>query len=57
MILSIIFVSMSAFSEIVMDVLLVFLLSILFVGRFDLVSNEVCFKLKNLLCQSYVNLD
>lgn len=57
MILSIIFVSMSAFSEIVMDVLLVFLLSILFVGRFDLVSNEVCFKLKNSLCQSYVNLD
>lgn len=47
MILSIIAISMSAFSEIVMDVLLVFLVSVLFVGRFDLVSNEVCSKLKN----------
>lgn len=47
MILSIIVISMSAFSEIVMDVLSVVLLSALFVGRFDLVSNDVCSKLKN----------
>lgn len=47
MILSIIVISMSAFSEIIMDVLSVVLLSALFVERFDLVSNEVCSKLKN----------
>jgi len=38
---------MSAFSAVVTDVLLVLLLSVLFVGRFDSVSNEVCSRLKN----------
>lgn len=42
--LVIILLSMSAFNEWLMDVLLVLLLSVLFVGRFDLVMKSAPFE-------------
>lgn len=44
MTLLIVLLSMSAFNERPMDVLLVFLLSVLFVGRFDLVVKPAPFE-------------
>lgn len=44
MTLIIIAISMSAFNESLMDVLLEFLLSVLFVGRFDLVMKSAPFE-------------
>lgn len=44
MVLIVIIISMSAFNERLMDVLLMFLLSVLFVGRFDLIMKSAPFE-------------
>lgn len=57
MTLIVIIISMSAFNERRMDVLLVFL-SVLFVGRFDLIMKSAPFeKCTSAECQSFENLD